>query len=76
MLQADENVGGLPPEVWLFVFSFLDDISLYAVGNVCRRWHHLLRGQVCILEASHSFYIQLPSFKYCIWTLALGVWDL
>ena len=39
-------MGGLPPEVWLFVFSFLDDISLYAVGNVCRRWHHLLRGQV------------------------------
>ena len=41
-------MGGLPPEVWLFVFSFLDDISLYAVGNVCRRWHHLLRGQVNI----------------------------
>ena len=43
---ASLNVCGLPPEVWLLVFSFLDDISLYAVGNVCRRWHHMVRGKI------------------------------
>lgn len=34
-------VESVPTEVLLFIFSFLDDISLYAVGNVCRRWHML-----------------------------------
>ncbi len=34
----------VPNEVWLVIFSFLDDISLYSVGNVCRRWHNLLRS--------------------------------
>ena len=29
-------VCSLPPEVTLNIFIFLDDISLYAAGNVCR----------------------------------------
>jgi len=32
----------LPPEVVLQIFMYLDDISLYTVGNVCRQWRHLL----------------------------------
>ena len=41
-----ENVVDLlPPEVLMVIFAFLDDISLFAVGNVCRRWHQLLRSQ-------------------------------
>jgi hypothetical protein len=43
---STDTSSGLPPEIWLYVFSFLDDISLYAVGNVCRRWQHMLRGKV------------------------------
>ena len=35
----------LPPEVLMVIFSYLDDISLFAVGNVCRRWYHLLHTQ-------------------------------
>lgn len=35
----------LPPEVLMVIFGFLDDISLFAVGNVCRRWHQLLASQ-------------------------------
>jgi len=38
-------VEALPPEVVLVIFGHLDDISLYAVGNVCRRWRQLLRSQ-------------------------------
>ncbi len=41
--SVEENiVDELPPEVLMVIFSFLDDISLYAVGNVCRRWYQLL----------------------------------
>ena len=29
-------------QVLLVIFSFLDDISLYAVGSVCRRWRQIL----------------------------------
>ena len=35
-------VVSLPPEVTLQIFLYLDDISLYTVGNVCRQWRHLL----------------------------------
>ncbi|CAH0391214.1 unnamed protein product [Bemisia tabaci] len=36
----------LPSEVLLAVFSFLDDMSLWSVGFVCKRWHNLLRSHV------------------------------
>ncbi|KAL1110467.1 hypothetical protein AAG570_007995 [Ranatra chinensis] len=36
----------LPPEVLLVVFSYLDDMSLWSVGNVCKRWHHLLKSHM------------------------------
>jgi hypothetical protein len=29
-------------QVLLAIFSYLDDISLYAVGSVCRRWRQIL----------------------------------
>merc|ERR1712018_584859 len=35
----------IPPEVLMKIFSYLDDISLFAVGNVCRRWYQLLQSQ-------------------------------
>ena len=41
----NEMLQALPNEVLMHIFSFLDDISLYAVGNVCRRWHQLLVSQ-------------------------------
>jgi hypothetical protein len=43
--MPNEMVQALPNEVLMLVFSFLDDISLYSVGNVCRRWHQLLISQ-------------------------------
>ena len=42
---SNEMVHALPNEVLMLIFSFLDDISLYAVGNVCRRWNQLLVSQ-------------------------------
>ena len=39
-------VANLPPEVLLHIFSFLDDLNLYAVGNTCRRWNIVLNSQV------------------------------
>lgn len=47
--QDDVNPGVvecLPPEVLLAVFSYLDDMSLWSVGNVCKRWRHLLHTHV------------------------------
>lgn len=44
-LLPENLVDALPPEVLMVIFSFLDDISLYAVGNVCRRWQQLLVSQ-------------------------------
>ena len=32
--------------VLLAVFSYLDDMSLWSVGNVCKRWRHLLQTHV------------------------------
>ncbi|KAG1665377.1 Ubiquitin-conjugating enzyme E2 5A [Nymphon striatum] len=34
----------LPPEVLLGIFSYLDDVSLWCVGQVCRRWQQLLES--------------------------------
>jgi len=41
----DGMVASLPPEVLLKIFKHLDDISLYAVGNVCTRWRQLLTSR-------------------------------
>ncbi|XP_045606188.1 uncharacterized protein morgue [Procambarus clarkii] len=32
----------MPPEVWVLVFDFLDDMTLWSVGRVCRRWQQLV----------------------------------
>ena len=32
--------------VLLVIFGFLDDISMWAVSNVCKRWRHLLMSHV------------------------------
>lgn len=36
----------LPAEVLFVVFSYLDDLSLCCVGNVCKRWRNLLKTQI------------------------------
>ncbi|XP_071438772.1 uncharacterized protein morgue isoform X2 [Hetaerina americana] len=36
----------LPPEVLLAVFSYLDDLSLWSVAHVCRRWRRLVLRHV------------------------------
>jgi len=51
----DGLVVSLPPEVTLQIFLYLDDISLYTVGNVCRQWRHLL-----MLNSSQ--------YQWSIWT--------
>ena len=42
----NEMLQSLPNEVLMHIFSFLDDISLYVVGNVCLRWHQVLVSQL------------------------------
>lgn len=41
-----ELIAFLPPEVLLAVFSYLDDMSLWCVGNVCKHWRRLLQTHV------------------------------
>lgn len=32
----------IPPTVWVLVFDLLDDMTLWSVGRVCRRWQQLV----------------------------------
>lgn len=36
------DINRFPPEVMLTILSFLDELSLWSVGNVCRQWRKLL----------------------------------
>ncbi|XP_042227826.1 uncharacterized protein LOC121870120 isoform X2 [Homarus americanus] len=36
----------MPPEVWVLVFDLLDDMTLWSVGRVCRRWQELVNRYV------------------------------
>ncbi|KAL7647339.1 UNVERIFIED_CONTAM: hypothetical protein RMT77_000934 [Armadillidium vulgare] len=38
------NIHSIPPEVLLVVFQFLDEISLWSVGQVCRCWSQLVNS--------------------------------
>eukprot|EP00096_Caligus_rogercresseyi_P000924 TRINITY_DN11490_c0_g1_i1.p1 TRINITY_DN11490_c0_g1~~TRINITY_DN11490_c0_g1_i1.p1 ORF type:complete len:375 (-),score=79.25 TRINITY_DN11490_c0_g1_i1:56-1180(-) len=64
-LRVDLGDGGpldeLPSEVLILIFSYLDDISLYAVGNVSHRWNSLL--------LSHTSSRQWHSFTQSRWPL-------
>jgi hypothetical protein len=44
-LPEENVIDALPPEVLMMIFSFLDEISLFSVGNVCRRWNQILTSQ-------------------------------
>ncbi|KAF5288008.1 hypothetical protein FQA39_LY15562 [Lamprigera yunnana] len=39
---VDINIEYLPPEVLMIVFQYLDEISLWSVGQVCKRWKEIL----------------------------------
>ncbi|XP_014238394.1 uncharacterized protein LOC106660075 [Trichogramma pretiosum] len=45
-LNEQGLVNRLPPEVLLAIFRYLDDISLWCVANVCRRWFNLLSNHM------------------------------
>ncbi|KAK7864283.1 hypothetical protein R5R35_009542 [Gryllus longicercus] len=53
----------LPPEVLLAVFSYLDDLSLWSVGNVCKRWRHLVCTHVAPEQWRASTLRRWPLFK-------------
>lgn len=40
--DGDADMCALPVEVLLSIFSFLDDLSLCSVGEVCKRWRKIL----------------------------------
>lgn len=40
--KPGNNISALPVEVLLVVFSYLDDISLCHVGEVCKQWKNIL----------------------------------
>jgi hypothetical protein len=49
--------------VLLTVFSYLDDMSLWSVGNVCKRWRHLLRSHVAAEQWRIYTMQRWPLFK-------------
>ncbi|KAK4872194.1 hypothetical protein RN001_016318 [Aquatica leii] len=40
--EVEINIEYLPPEVLMIVFQYLDEISLWTVGQVCTRWKEIL----------------------------------
>lgn len=40
------GIDALPVEVLLAIFKNLDDVSLWHVSKVCRRWHTILEGHI------------------------------
>ncbi|XP_014670858.1 PREDICTED: uncharacterized protein LOC106811634 [Priapulus caudatus] len=60
---ADGLVDSLPPEVLLVVFSYLNDISLYNVSRVCRRWRHLLAAETTQEQWRRHTEARWPLFK-------------
>ncbi|XP_031334460.1 uncharacterized protein LOC116164418 isoform X1 [Photinus pyralis] len=42
----DINIEQLPPEVLIIVFQYLDEISLWTVGQVCSRWREILHMHI------------------------------
>jgi len=47
----------------LAVFSYLDDMSLWSVGNVCRRWRRLLHTHVAGEQWQSYTMLRWPLFK-------------
>lgn len=41
-----ELIDRIPPEVLVYVFALLDDLSLWTVAQVCRRWKELVERYV------------------------------
>ncbi|XP_063928725.1 uncharacterized protein LOC135141504 isoform X2 [Zophobas morio] len=39
---TDMNLELFPPEVLMHMFQYLDEISLWSIGQVCRRWREVL----------------------------------
>merc|ERR1712110_796620 len=60
----NEMLQALPNEVLMHIFSFLDDISLYIVGNVCRRWHQVLVSQ--LTNEQWKIYSFLANSSFCL----------
>ncbi|KAF5305325.1 hypothetical protein FQR65_LT07751 [Abscondita terminalis] len=40
--EVEINIEYLPPEVLMIVFQYLDEMSLWTVGQVCSRWKEIL----------------------------------
>ena len=52
----------IPPEVLEMIFSYLDDISLYAVGQTCSRWRLIVRKRKEFCWKSYTA-MRWPLFK-------------
>lgn len=45
-VRTDNNIDALPVEVLLTIFKHLDDVSLWHVSKVCRRWRTILETNI------------------------------
>lgn len=56
-------VYSIPPEVLLHIFKYLDDISLWTLSNVCKRWKYLIDHAFSDLIWSNYINARWPLFK-------------
>ena len=66
-LEQNAIVEDIPPEVLEMIFSYLDDISLYAVSRTCRRWHQLVRKQQWQSRTRLRWPLHCPMYRVHDW---------
>ncbi|KAK8743133.1 hypothetical protein OTU49_001547 [Cherax quadricarinatus] len=63
----------MPPEVWVLVFDLLDDMTLWSVGRVCRRWQQLVDRYVADDQwqkyTQRRWPLYSPLFKNVMWQM-------
>lgn len=40
---------GVPTDILLFIFSFLNEVELYRLSLVCRKWQHLSQQDILVI---------------------------
>ena len=56
-------IDNIPSEVWFYVFSFLDDVTLWLASRVCKRWETLVKSYAPENKWKDFIYQRWPLYK-------------
>jgi len=58
-----KNILNLPVEIMVMIFSYLDDMSMWKAGQVCKQWHSILEKNTSPLMWKKYFKERWPLFR-------------